>query len=71
MSVEQQKNERLAAEKARLRIRGAIEDILSVGGAIALTAGVQIQFGWGWALIVLGALAIALGILSVRSRNAA
>lgn len=44
-------------------------DIVSLVGFASLVAGVALQFGYGWALIVAGATLLTVVSAAVRTRN--
>lgn len=46
----------------RARLWLALSIVLVIGGFVVLLAGVTAQFGWEWAAIVGGAIALAAGL---------
>jgi len=58
-------------KKTANAVRELIRDVIFLGGAALLTAGVKLEFGWGWALITLGVLCLSLVFWPMRSRDVA
>lgn len=53
-------------------VKKMIRDIVSLGGLASFTAGMRLEFGWGVALIALGALLLTVSVAAAaRGRHAA
>lgn len=52
-------------------MKSFIRDVVSLGGLASFTAGMRLEFGWGVALIALGALLLTASVAAaVRGRHA-
>jgi len=60
-------DDKKTAQEREARRRELLRDVVFLVGMLALGAGVKLQFGWGWALIILGAVLLAMVFWPVRS----
>jgi len=50
-------------------MREVLPDLFALAGFVMLGAGVGLEFGWSWSLMICGGVLMALGLASAWRRN--